>query len=583
MRGSTSADDIFVKDIISRMSVEEKVGQCFNLAFAGRTIRPNVLESIQKLHCGGIRLVPYTDMTYGEHTVDRPPFYTTLGEYADLLNQLQRLAIQGPGGIPLHVTVDWEGGASGDIGWGGIIRLPSCMGLATSGDPDLVYRAHHMMARQMRAMGVTHIHSPVLDVNNNPRNPEIGSRSYSDDPDTVIEMARMTVKAFHDAGIAATGKHFPGRGNSAVDAHFTLPALDSSREELDKVELKPFRALVKEGIDFIMTAHMAVPALDPEGHPATASRRMLVDLLRGELGFDGIITTDNMVMLGIREKYGNMAEACARAIQAGCDLVLMKSEGAARRECVEKVLEYVRDGRIPEQELDEHVYRNLRQKMKQGLFCEKELIRDPSEIDQLVADPGVRLLEEEATEKCLVAGRLQKGVLPLKGTEKILVIDSVTTLHSYGGDQFSHAGMLAEQVFRFAPEADWMEMGMDITDDVLTVAVEKAGRADIVIIPDYASRVSTTSSGVIEKMLALGKKVIVVSLEPYAVNYLPEDISLVITFANTMPGVKAAVEYIFGKREAKARLRLDPETLKMRFKKAEFDVKAQEKYQKGEK
>jgi beta-N-acetylhexosaminidase len=322
-----------VEKILSKMTLEEKLGQMMTFEFCGTRITPDVIRSITKYHCGGLRVTPhiFEALDYSKrHGISKEQEYQRLSpyagpeQYAEMINELQRLAKKRPHGIPLHISLDQEGDWSQDLSRGGVNLFPSAMGLAATGDPKLVYHSFKAVATQLRAQGINMLHSPVLDVNTNPLNPEIGTRSFSDDPETCVKFALQQIKAFRDAGVIATGKHFPGRGDSAVDVHFTMDVNKSNKDRLMKVELYPYLKLIAAGLPAIMTAHNLYPALDDSGKPASVSPKIIKGFLRKELGFNGIVTSDAMGMRGVIEMYKDYADACAASLAAGNDLTLAK-------------------------------------------------------------------------------------------------------------------------------------------------------------------------------------------------------------------------------------------------------------------
>lgn len=313
----------FVAGVIERMSLAEKVGQLLTFTWRGAILTPSSIEQITKLHAGGLCLEPYTQETFknlywGNSQIDttfqKPADYFSIAltyfdphnngvsvtpeELTEALNKMQRIAMNRPSGIPLHITIDFEGDFKNDYTSGGIRQFISNMGLAAIGDPKLTYQVGLTIARQLSAMGVTQMYSPVCDVNINPRNPEIGIRSFSDDPRICAEHVTAIVRGYQDGGIAATAKHYPGRGDSATDAHDVLDHCPGDKKRMDQVELVPFRAAIAAGAKAVMTAHTIYPAYDPE-YPATLSRTILTDLLRGEMGFDGVIVSDAIGMAAI--------------------------------------------------------------------------------------------------------------------------------------------------------------------------------------------------------------------------------------------------------------------------------------------
>ena len=265
-----------IKSIISKMSPDQKIGAVITFGLSGTIVKQTVVEAIQKYHCGGIRITPYCRYFYsyvdpktGQTLVEIKnetgtktnvaPAYCPAEAFAKVLNCLQELASQRPLGLGLHISFDQEGGSSADFRMGGVNIFPKPMGIRATDDPAYAYKTALAVARQAKAVGLNWIHSPVLDINTNPNNPEICTRAYSDRVEDVIEYAEEAFKGFKDGGIIATGKHFPGRGDSNQDAHFSVPVSDVPIEIMKTRELFPYRFLIqKDMIPTIMLTNMVL-------------------------------------------------------------------------------------------------------------------------------------------------------------------------------------------------------------------------------------------------------------------------------------------------------------------------------------
>jgi beta-N-acetylhexosaminidase len=245
-------------------------------------------------------------------------------------------------GLPAIVAVDQEGGRVRRLK-DPATAFPSAMAVGATGDPAHAERWGRATARELRALGLNVDFAPVLDVNNNPANPVIGTRSYSEDPAAVARFGVAALAGLRAGGVAATGKHFPGHGDTGTDSHLDLPQIGGDLDRLRAVELPPFRAAIAAGIPAIMSSHIVFPALDPDGLPGTLSRRILVGLLRDELGFDGVIVSDAMNMRAIADRWG-VVDGSVRFIAAGGDLVEPLGD---ERAIHAGLLAAVESGRIP--------------------------------------------------------------------------------------------------------------------------------------------------------------------------------------------------------------------------------------------
>jgi len=548
-----SGKEQFIKDLVSRMSLEQKVGGCITFEFCGTRITPNEYRKINDFHVAGLRITPhiFTEEPYGfRHdakgaVTQRLAPYAPADEYAGILNKLQEIAAQRPLSLPLHISSDQEGDLSCDAVRGGVHIFPSAMGMGATDDPDLVYRAYKAVARQQRAIGVTQLHSPVLDVNINPKNPEICTRSFGDDTGRVIEFGRALVKAFSEEGLISTGKHFPGRGDSAVDVHFALDYNKASRKRLDEVELAPYRALIAEGLACIMTAHTIYEALDPSGMPASVSRKITHELIRNELGFDGLVTTDAMGMGGVAKKFRTYGEACAAAIAAGADLVLAKTHAENQKQVFDWIMRYVEEGRIPLEELDDHNRRVLSAKWDVGLFDSH--LRDPEKVLEIIRDPDIQNLSEEVARKACVLKHDRGGVLPLSDKQKIFVSEQHYALwQNKGEDLWYHSTQLQKFIMEQTSNFAYWETELEPTGEDVKICLEMAADCEVAVVYSHYWRGNETNTELARKLKAAGKKLVVIAGAPYEIVCPEEADAILVTFAGTPRSMEAACRILFG-------------------------------------
>ena len=363
------AAEKWVQDTLKSMTLEEKIGQLLAPSIdavftsSDSDVFEKKLHLVRDLHVGAIHVFGGSEAT--------PPAllnssYTTSGSVgrkgdpyvaAAFLNRLQQASK-----IPLLTTADFEGGAGYILN--GATRLPRAMAIGATRDPQLAFAAGKLVAEEARAVGVTVDYYPVVDVNNNPRNPIINIRSFGEDVGLVSQMGLAYMKGIQAGGALATAKHFPGHGDTAVDTHLGLALIEHPREHLDKVELAPFKALIDGGVDAVMSTHIILPALDPApGIPATLSRPILTGLLRNELGFKGLVFTDSMSMFAISKNFGN-ARAAAMAVKAGVDFVLHSPDDD---EAFKGIKQAVDAGEISQAQLNASVERILRVKARLNL------------------------------------------------------------------------------------------------------------------------------------------------------------------------------------------------------------------------
>ena len=328
------------------------------------------------------------------------------------LNARQRLAR-----VPLLVGADLEAGAgfraSGGfflpnaIDLGGATSFPPLMALGATRDTALAYAYGRATAVEGRALGIHIVYGPVLDVNNNAANPVINVRSFGEDPAWVSRLGAAFVRGVQDHGMMATGKHFPGHGDTDINSHLALPVVTASRARLDSVELPPFRASIEAGVGAMMTFHGSMPSLDSSGAPGTLSPAVLTGLLRKEMRFTGLIISDAMDMRGVLDRYGAV-EAAKLAVIAGSD-ILIQPENVT--ETIDAVVAGVREGRIPMTRIDDAVRRILR--AKAGLGLRRGAQVDLARVRLVVGDSANKRLAERVGEKSVTLVRDVPQLLPL--------------------------------------------------------------------------------------------------------------------------------------------------------------------------
>ncbi|MBN1361104.1 MAG: hypothetical protein JW993_10945 [Sedimentisphaerales bacterium] len=562
--------EAFIDGILSKMTLEQKIGQCFTIHWGGSMVTPYVMEAVEKLHIGGLRVTPFgQNSRRGQHyhqslnyDYDYPKDYRKIKQnlfipgaavhvsaeqYAARLNQLQALATaRADVGIPLHVSIDQEGDISRDFSFANINLFPSAMGLTSTGDPTLAYEACKAVARQLSAIGITNIHSPVLDVNLNPNNPEINIRAYGDDPDVVAKYALASIKGYMDGGLVPTAKHFPGRGDSDIDAHYAVPNVPGDWERLESVELKPYRVLIENGLPSIMLAHTTVPAADPSMQISTVSRRIVTGLLRERLGFEGVITTDSITMGALMERYG-VARSCALAIKAGCDLVLNKVEDEFRDQAWLELKRFVEEGEISEEQLDASVRRVLTMKYNLGLFDRMGQV-DADQAGAPIRDRHIIEVSRTVAEKCCTLLRDEEGLLPLKPEQTVMVIEQ-QVLDGYSGcDVFCHNKAFNQAMVDQSRNIHCVDSKFKATREDVDFIVGYVDEVDVIVATNYYWRLCpANNTDLIRKLLAAGKKVVVVTNCPYELGAVPEAGTVICNYSVTPESLKAAARMIYGK------------------------------------
>lgn len=337
------------------------------VGFDGLTPPPGLLDQAARGGLGGIILF--------RRNAGSPE------QIALLCSRFQRASLSSPGGLPLLVAIDQEGGRVSRLS-DPFTRFPPAARLGEKKDPALCREVGGVLARELRAVGINMNCAPVLDVEGDPNNPVLGDRVYGGDPDLVAELGTQLIRGMQEAGVMAVAKHFPGHRGIAVDPHLDLPASPLSLQDLAALDFKPFRRAIGEKVAAIMTAHVLYPQIDPD-RPATLSARFFEGYLRQDLGFSGLIVSDDLDMGAIARHYP-LERAVVRAIQAGSDLLLLCHDA----EKVEIVLLALRravdDGEISEARLQASARRIRAAKEKFLIpYCEP----DPGKLSEILACP----------------------------------------------------------------------------------------------------------------------------------------------------------------------------------------------------
>jgi len=568
---SNAKRDAFVSKKVAKMTMEEKVGQVLTFTRRGAMITPSGIEQITRLQCGGLCLEPYAvetckNLYWGNSQIDqnfkKPKGYFTIsntyfagktfgisitpGDYTKDLNKLQKIALQRPSKIPLHMTIDFEGDFKNDYMAGGIRQFPPPMGMAAIGDTKMTYKIGLTIAKQLSNIGVTQMYSPVCDVNINPKNPEIGVRSFSDDPEVCAKHAVAFIRGLQDGGVAATAKHFPGRGDSATDAHDVLDVIKADKKRIQEIELVPFKAAIDAGVKAIMTGHSVYPAYDDK-FPTTLSEKILTGLLREELGFNGVIVSDAIGMAAILKKWP-LPQACAMAIKAGCDTILLKADDESRSQCFFGIIEAVKTGFLSEERLNEAVTHLLNMKYDQGLF-ESTGKKDPKKAQNYALSKLVVDFSWDIAKKALIVMRDNKKMLPLNPKKKMLVIEQRIPYEFCGKDPYMHQHMFCEAMVEHSTNLILVDTEFSAFDEEIKECLQLAKEADLVVMTNYYARIVKSGNNQLlaRELKAAGKKIVVVTNYPYIEGTTEEADAVVCNFSGTPDSIRAAADLLFGK------------------------------------
>jgi beta-N-acetylhexosaminidase len=330
------------------------IGQLLIGSLPGTTVTPEMRSLAREFQLGGVTLF--------KRNIEVPE------QVAELSDDVQRLSSE----LPLWVAVDQEGGRVARLR-APFTEWPPMATLGRAGDETLAYRFASALAAELTAVGITLDYAPVLDIHTNPNNPIIGDRALAEDATMVARLGAQIIRGLQDNGVAACGKHFPGHGDTSVDSHLALPLVEHPPDRIRRVECVPFREAIRNEVAFMMTAHILVPALDAQ-KPATLSPAIVRGMLREELGFDGVILSDDLEMKAIAEAY-SVPDAAVQAIAAGCDGVLVcrahstnaVEDAELQAAVLEAIVHAVEDGRIPYKRLEDALARN--RKAKERFFA----------------------------------------------------------------------------------------------------------------------------------------------------------------------------------------------------------------------
>ncbi|MBV6519973.1 MAG: Beta-hexosaminidase [Gemmatimonadaceae bacterium] len=483
-------------------------------------------------------------------------FILSVGSPLDIAakaNALQRLSA-----LPLLMSADMETGAGfraragffvpNGIDLGGATVFPSQMALGASRDTALAYAFGLATAREARALGIPVVFGPVLDVNNNPANPVIGARSFAEDPQLAARLGVATIRGLQDGGVLATGKHFPGHGDTETNSHLALSVVTASRARLDSVELLPFRAAIAANVGAIMTFHGFLPALDSSGVPATLSPRVMTGLLRHELGFQGLLVTDAMDMRGVVDKFG-AAEAATMAIAAGNDVLLMPANVPA---AIDAVIKGVQSGRYTEDRLNQSVRRVLTLKARFGLVRDRFVSVEG--VRAIVGDSMNLRLADSIAQRSIVLAKDSSALVPLGGNGTAPKVAVITYARR---TDLSAGTTLISELRRGLPHVTSTFVSADDEDPRFETPMRMADAADVVVVCSYVNITSETATALaprafadfVSGLISSGRRVVLVSLgTPYLLQQVPSVSTYVVGWGGSPASQRAVARALLGSR-----------------------------------
>jgi len=548
---------------LRKLSLEEKVGQLFMIWVRAQFLNvesPDYLQlrdTMLKYHVGSFAMtVPW-----------EPPFLYRSEPYeaAELLNRLQH---DSP--LPLLFAADFERGVA--VRLRGATDFPHAMAFGATADAKYAEAFGRITAQEARAVGVDWNFFPDADVNSNPANPIINTRSFGEDPQQVGEMVTAYIKGAHEGGMMVTAKHFPGHGDTATDSHLGVAQVTGDVNRLNSVELPPFRAAIAAGVDSVMVAHLSVPALEPNpDRVATTSPAVVTDLLRKKLNFNGIVVTDALDMAGLTRLYAaNIGRAAVDAFKAGNDLLIIPADLDASYNAM---LQAARSGEIPQPQIDAAVLKILKAKASLGLH--KARLVDPEAVGRIVGAPASLELAQQIADNAITLVRDNGRVLPLKHSGTVaggLPYTTVEEVHNrlvvvvLSEDVRTDAGRALERgIKERVPDArviyvdpriaqamsDQVLKAVDDAEAVVAAVyvIPTAGRIrNVAGAPANSVGLADASGELLQNILghAAAKTVVLAMGNPYLASDFPEVQNYICAFSNSAVSENSAAQALFG-------------------------------------
>jgi len=557
---------------LRKLSPEEKVGQLFMIWVRAEFLNVNSPQYLQlrdtmlKYHIGSFAMtVPY-----------EPPFLYKCEPYeaAVLLNRLQH-----DSKLPLLIAADFERGITMRVNGGTV--FPSAMAFGAAGKLDYAETFGRITAQESRAIGVDWNFFPVADVNSNPANPIINTRSFGEDPQQVGNMVTSYIRGAHESGMLTTAKHFPGHGDTATDSHLGVAQVTGDMQRLQATELAPFRKAIDAGVDSVMVAHVTVPALDPDpNHVATTSPAIVTGLLKKQLGFKGIVITDALDMAGLTNLYRNdIGRAAVDAFKAGDDVLLIPADLDAS---VAAMLKAVRNGEISEARLNESVLKILQAKASLGL--QKARLVDLDKIPDVIGKPENLAFGQQIADNAVTLVRDNGMVLPLKKTgtvqpslpyQKVEEAGGRIVLVIFSEDVRTMSGRALEREMRKrVPDATVIYVDSRIANAMSDVVLKAANEAQSVVAAVFmvptAGKMAKTGNGAIKNSIAMEnssgfllenilgraaqKTIVIAAGNPYLAQDFPAIQNYLCTFSDETVSEISAVKALFGEIEIRGHL-----------------------------
>ena len=545
-----------IQRCMDSMTLEQKIGQMFMANICGGESVDQARRDLEQYHFGAMQFSALFErfVRGGDYRPCGVCRNAPLEEVAEFLSRIKAISLEVVG-LPVIIGGDQEGGLSGSVlRRRNMAFVPLQMGLGAAGSLEAAYEAASLSAREVKSIGLDMLYGPCLGVNTNPANPEIGARSFSEDPRVVADMGEQIIRAYADNGIIATAKHFPGRGHGRANAHHDLESIDVDLERLRAVELLPFKRAIAADVDSIMVAHTCYPALDPSGRPASLSPAIVQGLLRETLGFKGMIIPDTLTMFAISKNYG-VPEAGVLCMEAGIDMIFMKVR-ELYGPVISAVVEAVRRGRLTEERLNASVERILRLKIRRGLFNPEPFSAET--VTNTVGCPAHLKRATELARGALVVVKNQGATLPVPSpeTQSVLAVVPRNSGIVLANDRHLSHGMLPDALARHFGAVEHVVVDEAPTPDQAYEAVGRAKNANLLVFGIYSKGLSGELADLLQSLVDLGRPVVVVLTgSPYVAARLPEAVRAIIcSFGMTPFAFRAVAETLVGELAPTGRL-----------------------------
>lgn len=490
------------------------IGQRLAIGFPGKKLSSETISFIREYKIGN--LVIFRNNVENDEQLRK------------LCEDIQNLVLEVTG-YPAFICIDQEGGMVSRLSPDAVI-VPGNMAAAAAGGSEIAYQLTCIISRQLRGIGPNLNFAPVVDVNSNAKNPVIGVRSFGDDPVSVAEYSAAAVRGYLDSGMMCCAKHFPGHGDTAVDSHVGLPVINKSLAELWDMELIPFRAVIEAGVPAIMSSHILFPQIEPGHIPATMSHRIMYDLLREELEFNGLVFSDDMWMEAVRSHFG-ISQRTVCAVKAGNDVVCCREDLPRQRKMADAILQAVEHGDISKNELEFSFERILAAKEKYAFtHPEPELVGRPEDFaytKQIAASAVVHLagVFQSLSEDPFFCGP--------KDYRTTLAVDAdpyITDFVTYMRERFSAAGIIC---------------GIDPSAEEIDGIVTEAKKHKSIVLGTCNAHLFRGQLALAGALAETGLPMTVIALRnPYDLREIPESVCKAVVFDYTLNGLCAAAEFL---------------------------------------